>query len=51
MIVKIILLILIILNLALISVLSFLGKKNLLLAFAILEAILSIIFAWLTTSN
>ena len=39
------LLIIVILNLAWISILAFKGKKNLLLIFAILEAVLSILFA------
>ena len=45
MILKIILLVLIILNLILISIFAFMGKKNLLLVFAIIEAILGIVFA------
>ena len=40
----VILLVLIILNLIFISVLAFLGKKNLLLVFAIIEAILAVLF-------
>lgn len=44
MILAIVLLVLIILNLVFISVLAFLGKKNLLLVFAIIEAILAISF-------
>lgn len=42
---NIILLILVILNLAWISILAFKGEKNLLLIFAVLEAILGILFA------
>ena len=45
MIVEIILLVVIILILVLLSMLAFLGKKNLLLFFAILEAALAILFA------
>ncbi len=45
MILAIISLVLIILNLAFISVLAFLGKKDALLVFAIIEAILAILFA------
>lgn len=47
MIVTVILLILIILNLAFMSILAFLGKKNWLLVFAIIEAILAILFPFL----
>jgi len=49
MILEIILLVLIILNLAVVGVLAFLGKKNLLLVFAIVEAVLAIVFAVITT--
>lgn len=49
MIVEIILLVLIILNLAAVGMLAFMGKKNALLFFAILEAILAIAFAVLVT--
>lgn len=45
MIIEIVLLVLIILNLILISIFAFSGKKNLFLIFAIIEAILSIMFA------
>lgn len=44
MILAIILLVLIILNLITISIFAFLGKKNLLLVFAIIEAVLAIMF-------
>ncbi len=49
MIFEIILLILIILNLANISILAFLEKKNSLLLFAIIEAFLGFLFAYLVT--
>ncbi|MBS3163180.1 hypothetical protein J4427_00635 [Candidatus Woesearchaeota archaeon] len=45
MIFEVLLLVLIILNLVLISITAFLGKKNILLMLAILEAILAIVFA------
>lgn len=49
MIIEIILLVLIILNLAAVGMLAFMGRKNALLFFAILEAILAITFAFLVT--
>ncbi len=49
MILETILLVLIILNLAAVGMLAFMGKKNALLFFAILEAILAIVFALLVT--
>ncbi len=48
MILEVVLLVLIILNLVLISVFAFLGQKNKLLIFAIIEAILAFVFAFLT---
>ncbi len=51
MILEILLLVLIILNLAVVGTLAFLGKKNLLLLFAILEAVLAIAFAVITTKG
>lgn len=44
MILEVILLVLIILNLVFVSVLAFLGRKNLLLTFAIVEAMLGFLF-------
>ena len=41
---EVILLVLIILNLVFVSILAFLGKKNLLLIFAVIEAILGFLF-------
>lgn len=49
MILEIILLVLIILNLAAVGMLAFTGKKNFLIFFAILEAVLAIAFALLVT--
>mgnify|MGYP001283193634 CR=1 FL=1 len=49
MILEIILLILIILNLGWVSFLAFMGKKNWLLVFAILEAVLGFLFAAIVT--
>ncbi len=49
MILQIVLLTVIILNLAAVSVSAFMGKKNLLLVLAIVEAVLAIIFAILVT--
>ena len=46
---EIILLVLIILNLANISILAFLEKKNSFLVFAIIEAFLGFLFAFLVT--
>ncbi len=51
MILWIILLVLIILNLANISILAFLGKKNAFLIFAIIEAFLGFLFSYLVTSS
>ena len=51
MILEIILLVLIILNLAVVGALALFGKKNLLLLFAVLEAVLAIVFAIITTKG
>jgi len=49
MIIEIILLVLIILNLGFISLLAFLGKKEFLLVFSIIEAFLGFLFAYIVT--
>lgn len=51
MILAIILLVVIILNLMLMSVLAFLGKKNWLLLSAVVEAVLGILFALVVTPS
>ncbi len=51
MILQAIILILIILNLIFVSISAFLGKKNLLLVLAIIEAILAFLFAAISSIN
>jgi len=50
MIIEIILLVLIILNLVLTSIFAFTGRKNLFLIFAVIEALLGILFAILVNN-
>ena len=49
MILEIVILVVIVLNLAAMSLCAFLGKKNLLLGLAILEAVLAVLFAVMVT--